>query len=270
MRMTVLIDNRENENLAGEWGLSIHIAYGGKQFLLDCGTTGAFAENAEKLGIDLGAVDYGILSHAHYDHSDGWDAFFAKNNQAKFYLRPCGENCYSLKPTGLSYIGIRRGSLEAFRERLEFVNGEKELTPGVWLLPHTDPTVEEAGRRAKMFVLEGGELVPEKFSHEQSLIFRAEKGLVIFNSCCHGGAATIIREVQKRFPDETVYALVGGLHLFRSEPGEVRTLARQIRQTGISQVITGHCTGSQAMEILRSELGDKLTEMYSGLTVDFT
>ncbi len=93
---------------------------------------------------------------------------------------------------------------------------------------------------------------------------------MIFNSCCHGGADTIIREAQKRFPGEPVHALVGGLHLFRSEPGEVRTLARQIRQSGISHVITGHCTGMDAMEILREELGDKLTEMHSGLTVDFT
>lgn len=270
MRMTVLIDNRETDTLTGEWGLSIHIAFGGKNFLLDCGTTGAFAENADKLGIELAEVDYGILSHAHYDHSDGWDAFFARNERAKFYLRPCGENCYSLKPTGPQYIGIRKGSLEAFRERLEFVPGEKEIFPDVWLLPHTAPDMEQAGRRAKMFVLENGELVPETFSHEQSLIFRTKKGLVIFNSCCHGGADTIIREAQARFPDETLYALVGGLHLFRSAPDEVRTLARQIRQSGISRVITGHCTGSEAMEILREELGDRLTEMHSGLTVDFT
>ncbi len=176
MRMTVLIDNRETETMAGEWGLSIHIAFGGRSFLLDCGTSGAFADNAEKLGIDLNGVDFGILSHAHYDHSDGWDAFFARNEKAKFYLRPCGENCYSLKPTGLDYIGIRKGSLEAHRERLEYVSGEMELSPGVWLLPHSDPGVEQAGRRAKMFVQENGELVPEKFSHEQSLIFARKRG----------------------------------------------------------------------------------------------
>ena len=71
MRATVLTDNTGNNELAGEWGLSFYIEYRDQKILLDAGQSGLFAENAEKLGINLADVDYAVLSHAHYDHVDG-------------------------------------------------------------------------------------------------------------------------------------------------------------------------------------------------------
>ena len=55
--MTVLIDNVAEEPLAGEWGLSILIIADGRKILLDTGSSGLFARNADCLGIDLGSVD---------------------------------------------------------------------------------------------------------------------------------------------------------------------------------------------------------------------
>ena len=76
MKIKVLMDNISSGELAGEWGLSILIEYEGKKILLDTGASGAFAENAEKMGIDLAEVDFAVLSHAHYDHADGMKTFF--------------------------------------------------------------------------------------------------------------------------------------------------------------------------------------------------
>ena len=76
LEMTVLIDNVAEEPLAGEWGLSILIIADGRKILLDTGSSGLFARNADYLGIDLGSVDIGVLSHAHYDHADGMETFF--------------------------------------------------------------------------------------------------------------------------------------------------------------------------------------------------
>ena len=87
MKIKVLMDNISSGELAGEWGLSILIEYEGKKILLDTGASGAFAENAEKMGIDLAEVDFAVLSHAHYDHADGMQTFFANNEKASFYLQ---------------------------------------------------------------------------------------------------------------------------------------------------------------------------------------
>lgn len=50
MKIKVLIDNIENDELAGEWGLAIYIEHNGKKILLDTGGSDLFLTNAEKNG----------------------------------------------------------------------------------------------------------------------------------------------------------------------------------------------------------------------------
>ena len=99
-------------------------------------------------------------------------------------------------------------------------------------------------------------------------MFDTEKGLVIFNSCSHGGADNIIKEVAATWPDKHICAYIGGLHLFRSPDEEVYEFARRVRETGIKKIYTGHCTGERAMEILKEELGNVIEELYTGLEIE--
>ena len=86
MKATVLSDNIPAENLGCEWGLSIFIEYHGKHILLDAGASGLFLTNADVLGLNMKDVDFGVLSHAHYDHADGIPEFFKVNSSAPIYL----------------------------------------------------------------------------------------------------------------------------------------------------------------------------------------
>lgn len=268
MKMTVLMDNLAAADYLSEWGLAIYIEYGEKKFLLDTGASDAFAANAQRCAVDLSKVDYAVLSHAHFDHSDGMEAFFTLNQQAPMLLRPCKENCYANDTGEMEYVGIHPGWLARFHSRLQFIEGDHEICPGVKLLPHSlDMT--EPGKRAMMYTLEGKEFFPELFKHEQSLVFETEKGLVIFNSCSHGGADNIIREVQLAYPQQKLYAMVGGFHLYNATPEEVAALADRIKATGIQQVVTGHCTGEAAYAILKEKLGDMVQQMYAGFTLTF-
>lgn len=272
MKATILVDNHTKNEWKAEWGLAVYVEYQGHKILLDAGTTHVFAENADAMGIDLNEVEFAVLSHAHYDHSDGLDLFFERNSHASCYLRKaCAENCYSKKGgTELSYIGIKEGYLERFADRFQFVDGDLELIPGVTLLPHKTEGLAQVGEHAGMYVKIRGQFQPDAFEHEQSLVFETEQGLVIFNSCSHGGADAIIREVQATWPGRNICAYIGGLHLFRSSDEEVYAFAKRIRETGISCVCTGHCTGDRAMEILREELGDVIHELYTGLEIEFS
>ena len=152
MRITVLIDNETRSALRSEWGLSFHIAYGGRTDLLDAGASGAFAENADALGLDLAAVDDAVLSHAHNDHADGLDGFFVRNAAAPCWLRAgCAEDCYDRTDEGWSYAGPRPGLLAQWADRLRYVDGDVSLAPGVWLVPHKTPGLARIGERGRMF-----------------------------------------------------------------------------------------------------------------------
>ena len=269
MRATVLADNTAAPGLPGEWGLSIYIEENGKTILLDTGSSALFADNADRLGLSLSKVDAGVLSHWHYDHANGMETFFARNDRAKFYLRKLdGEDCYSRTLIFYKHIGIPRGILGRCGERIELIEGQRELCGGIWLLPHSSPGLEQIGRREKMYVRKGRRMTPDSFSHEQSLVYDTDRGLVIFNSCCHGGADRIIREAQQALPGRRVHALIGGFHLHNKSEEEVRAMAGRLRETGVERIFTGHCTGERACQTLRQELGDRVKQIRTGFVLE--
>ena len=270
MKATVLVDNIKGCGLNGEWGLCVYIEYNDKVVLLDTGASDLFVKNAKQLGLDLKKVDFGVLSHAHFDHADGMKAFFAVNEKAPFYLqKSAGENCYEKFWIFSKYIGIPRGILEEDKDRIRFAEGKYQVCQGVWLLSHTTEGLEAIGKRNHMYLRDGRKWRPDDFSHEQSLVFETEGGLVIFNSCSHGGADNIINEVKEAFPGEKIKAIIGGFHLYTRKADEVRELARSIKDTGIQQVYTGHCTGDKAFEVLKDELGEMVHQLSCGLVIEF-
>ena len=266
---TIRWRNETKGDLIPEWGLSIWICHNGHEILLDTGASETFLQNAEKLGVQIQNVEAGVLSHAHHDHANGMAAFFEANAAAKFYLRAgCRENCYGEKDV-LEYIGIRKGDLSRYQERIVYAEGDYVLYPDVFLIPHKTPNLEQIGKQAQMYTEQNGVLQPDDFAHEQSLVFRTEKGLVIFNSCSHSGADNIIREIAETFPNEKLYALIGGFHLYRSSDAEVRAFAERLRATGMERIYTGHCTGAQAMVILQEELGSRVQPFHTGMEIAF-
>ena len=270
MKAVILADNIENGGLKGEWGLSVYIEYGDKKLLLDTGSSELFAENAVKLGIDLGDVEYAVLSHAHFDHADGMERFFSENDKAKLYLqKSCAEDCYFKLLFIRKYIGIKKGSLSSVAARLCYTSGITKLCEGVYLVPHSTEGLSKIGKSNNMYRKTPAGWQPDDFSHEQSLVLETEKGLVVFNSCSHGGAVNIINEVSSAFPGKKVHALIGGLHLYKKGEAEVRELAEKIKETGIEYVCTGHCTGDKQYNILKDILGDAAHQFRVGLTMEF-
>ena len=269
MKLTVLIDNVPAGELTPEWGLSAFLEVGDSRILLDTGASRQFLFNAEQLGIDVSSVDFAVLSHAHYDHANGMEAFFEYNSSAVFCLAEgAGENCWSCIDGARKYIGIKEGIISRYSDRIRYFSGVCELVPGVWLVPHSAADLAAVGEENGMYVLNGENWEPDDLSHEQSLVVDTEKGLFVLNSCSHGGFETIVNEVLEAFPGRRVAAYFGGLHLYRKTDEEVREQAERIRATGVKYVFTGHCTGENALRILREELGDCVKPFYCGMKIE--
>lgn len=272
MRLTILVDNQAGCGLQGEWGLSALVEQGEVTVLLDAGATELFAVNAQELGVDLDRVDAAVLSHAHFDHAGGMAAFFARNAHAPFYVqRSCGEDCYAEHPgKELEYIGVPRGVLSAYASRIVRVGERVQVAPGFWLLGHSTPGLEEVGRASHMLAGPVDDLRPDDFSHEQSLVVELESGgIAVFNSCCHAGADVVVREAQQAWPGQRVRAVVGGFHLYETPRDQVRDFARRLGETGVELVVTGHCTGPDALDVLTRELGaDVVKPMSCGLVLE--
>ena len=269
MRARVLVDNITKDFLAAEWGLSLYIEYKNHKILLDAGTTAAFLANACDLDVDLSKVDFGVLSHAHYDHADGLEAFFAANSHAKVYVRgSLRTNCYGKKDGKMRYIGVNKGMKRQYSRRFVRAGGDYKIAEGIYLIPHKTRGLETIGARSDLYVKRGLRMRPDGFEHEHSLVLEEEEGLIILNSCSHAGADNIIREIRDTFPGKKIIALIGGLHLYKLTDEEVRAFAKRVRETGIENVYTGHCTGDRPFEVLKEELGDTVHQFYSGMQIE--
>ncbi len=270
MKATVVVDNIKNKGISGEWGLCFYIEYRDKHILLDTGASSLFEKNAEMLKLDLERIDYGVLSHAHFDHANGIEAFFQKNNHAQFYIQDStAENCYFKLGFLRKYIGIPKGILEKYNNRFVTAQGIQQISEGIYLVAHTTSGLEKIGKRERMYRKSDSGWLPDNFSHEQSLVFDTGKGMVIFNCCSHGGAVNIINEVRKAFPKKDIHALIGGFHIYKKPDVEIQELADRIRETGISYVCTGHCSGQRGYHILHEELGDMVHQLKVGLVLEF-
>ena len=267
VEMTVLIDNLAPEPLAGEWGLSILISADDRRILLDTGAGELFARNAESLGIDLSEVDMGVLSHAHYDHADGLETFFAKNAAAPFFVRAGAcENCCTLREGQLTYIGIRRGVLAEYAPRVRYVSGVHRLAEGLWLIPHRVADYSAIALRDDLYILRDGVRRPDDFSHEQSLVLETPAGLIVFNSCSHTGMGGILEDVREALGRRNVCAYVGGLHLFKLGEEALASACAEIGRAQVGRILTGHCTGDHAFAVLKAALGERIHQFSSGFS----
>lgn len=278
MKITVLMENTAPEGcgLTPEHGLSLYIEHRGKKLLLDAGSSGKFADNAQALGIDLSAVELAALSHGHYDHADGLRRFFQINSRAKVYVRPGADGPhFSMGKDGPYFIGIHRDICTQFRDRFAAVEGLYELTEGAWLVP--DLVRETSGRSDGLLYKRGeDDFIPDDFRHEQSLVLEGEKGLVVLNSCSHGGIVNIVRGVPDQLPGKKVYAVVGGLHMaakgqgaLNCTPEYVCQVADALKELGVEEIHTGHCTGETALGLLRERFGPGCHALATGQVLSF-
>lgn len=278
LKITALIDNKATGELSAEHGLSLLAEYEGRTYLLDMGASGAFASNAKQLGIDLSSVHTAVLSHAHYDHVGGYQAFFDRNRRAKVYLRgDPTELCYFKIGPYNRCVGLPAGILEKHPDRFIHVTQDLQLADGVWLIGHSTPGLSARGRRAHLYRQTPSGLIPDDFSHEQSLVFETSTGLVILNSCCHGGADNILSEVTSVLPGHEVAAIIGGFHLMGAlgvnslgiKPKAVKALGEKLLTLGVKRSYICHCTGNPAVKRLTAVMGERVSYLSGGSVLEF-
>ena len=275
MKITTLIEDHQNpsrKDLAAEHGLSFFIEMDGQVLMSDVGQSGKFAENADILGIDLSAVDVLAISHRHYDHGGGLGKFFMANQKAEVYLRTCPSDLDFIahNPDGsVRYIGLDKGLLRDYHHRLTYLNENRRVVNNFYLLTEI-PAIYPKPKGDQRLKMRTGTLTePDTFEHEMVMVLEGDQGLIILTGCAHNGVLNMIEGTRQALPGKPIQAVVGGFHLEHEDMQTVKTIGKLLHSWEIPHIITGHCTGDDAVKTLVDVLGDRLTLLHPGLIMEF-
>lgn len=279
MKVTALIENTHApgmERLKAEHGLSLFIEHANKHILFDTGASGAFADNAIQLGVDIQSIDFVVISHHHYDHGGGLRRFLQLNEKATIYLRgPAFGECYGKFLWFEKYIGLDRELLREHHDRFVFINEKTTVIPGVCILTTVGSTYATPRGNRSIFVKTDGNLELDSFSHELVLVIQEPDGLGVFTGCAHQGVLNMVQAVTEAFPGSPIKAVFGGFHLMAMPPfnfmsgskEEVAQIGKRLLEFPLSRVYTCHCTGSHAFPVLKGAMGEKLEYIGTGRNV---
>lgn len=244
MKIVALVENMAaREDLQAEHGLSLYIEAAGRRVLFDMGQSGLFAENAEKLGVDLTMVDTAIVSHGHYDHGGGLETFLKINGSAPVYLsRSAFDGHFNADGKDIGLDPRLRDN-----PRLRLTEGITGLGDGLTLYAASNIGVCNPVADSGMTFTAGGVTVPEDFRHEQYLLIEEAGKRVLISGCSHKG----ILDIENAFrPD----VLVGGFHFFKLPVDQILTGYGKYLDGFETRYYTCHCTGAEQFDHLKQHM----------------
>ena len=254
MKITVLAENTAVcKDIGYEHGLSLYIETDSKRILFDMGQSDLFAENAKKLGIDLGVVDIAILSHGHYDHGGGLRTFMEINKTAPIYINV---HAFGKHYNGVEkYIGLDMTLKD--NERFVFTDDVFEIEKGLTLYSCNNKEYELLS--TGLNVKENGVMRPDTFIHEQYLLIEEEKRVLI-SGCSHKGIMNVVKWFEPQ-------VLIGGFHFSKFALDDTLKGYAEYLDSFDTDFYTCHCTGVDQYKFM-SEYMSRLKYLSGGTQIE--
>ncbi|HZJ78516.1 MAG TPA: MBL fold metallo-hydrolase [Clostridia bacterium] len=262
----------QKRGFLAEHGLSIFIEHENGNILFDTGQTDVFLHNAKALGVELNSVDSIVLSHGHYDHCGGLTYLPPLKKNTKVYVQESAFDQKLAQNTDGSFrdIGIQWSENERnnIKKNIVYQNGSVKLND-TFSLHGQIPTARNQNEVSKgLFVVKNGETIHDLMTDEQALVFKTEKGLVVFLGCSHPGVTNILDFILKKYPNNKIDTLVAGMHLNNVEDDRLQSTMHYIEDLGVRKIYPLHCTGIVSISKMKSFFGSKCCILYAGDSIE--
>ncbi len=262
-KVTIVCENSvARPGLLGEHGFAAYVETPEEALLFDTGQGFSLIHNALRLQTDLMRVNRIVLSHGHFDHTGGLISFLGVHGPCRivahpdvlaerFRLMPVGgeERPVSIGiPWHASYVTSRGG-------RFEWKTEWSEISPGVFITGEVPRKTSFETGDPKFAMKKNGEMIPDPFKDDYSLILDTPKGLIVILGCAHAGIINILNLVKEKTGGKKIFAVLGGTHLGFSSDEQLKNTIEALKDFSIEKLAVSHCTGQIPAAKLASEFG---------------
>jgi 7,8-dihydropterin-6-yl-methyl-4-(beta-D-ribofuranosyl)aminobenzene 5'-phosphate synthase len=262
-RITVIYDAfGRRADLQKDWGFAALVEYGGRRILFDTGNNAAiFAQNVERLGIDLSRLDAAVISHRHGDHTTGLSHLLRRNPGVSIYAPQEGAFFKSAAPRSFF---ARQPDLPPTLRYFDGNPPEQWESGTPWPEGHFEIVTKTTEILPGFYVLTVQSQKPGTIEmNETSLAIRTRRGLAVVVGCSHPGVEKILQEAAKI--DPKLYTVTGGFHLVLTPPEEVQRVATLLRDSlKIERVAPGHCTSELGFAVFLEQFRDRFDHAGAG------
>jgi 7,8-dihydropterin-6-yl-methyl-4-(beta-D-ribofuranosyl)aminobenzene 5'-phosphate synthase len=269
MKIITLLDNiTYKKKLKGEHGLSFLIKTDdGLLILFDTGQSNQFIENAQILGEDLKNVDAVVISHGHYDHTGGLNAFLQLNTKAVVWMKKGALSPkFSIATGELSPIGVPPLAKQHL-SRIRFLDNDTTIYPGVVVLANIPMVTSFETVNPKLLVHRDNQYQPDHFPDELMLYVINQQKAVAISGCAHRGIINTLKAVTVHSGIDHFSLVTGGTHLNGCADHRLQATINELNRMKIDRLMPNHCTGTEAYCQMRTSLHTQVSYAQTGTVV---
>jgi 7,8-dihydropterin-6-yl-methyl-4-(beta-D-ribofuranosyl)aminobenzene 5'-phosphate synthase len=250
-----------------------------KNVLVDVAqNSSALLENMHMLDITPSSIDAVVLTHCHYDHTQGLAKVLRKIGKKDIPVIGHPDifrlnfitNPY-LRPVGVM-DGDRQADIENSGGSLYLTKNPLEIMPGLFTTGEIERTTDFEEVGISLSTIENGQVKPDLMLDDISLIANVkEKGVVIATGCSHAGIVNIAKQAVKLVGTDKIHGIIGGFHLIEatgSVKDRIKKTAQALKKFDPDWIYAGHCTGFLAQVEFYNTFKDRFTPLHTGMIVE--
>ncbi len=277
--ITILCENRSlgKRGIIGEHGFSALVEKDNELILMDTGQGLGLKPNAKILNINLSDIRKIVLSHGHYDHTGGLDAFAGQKGILDIYAHP---DVFKPKFKGKDegekeerFIGLKHSpaSLEKhLNAKVHLLKEFTKISNGIYFSGEIPRLTDFEQTDKRLLVKQGDDFITDPLTDDAALLIETESGPVILTGCAHSGIVNIMHHFSKKTGHMAFHAVIGGTHLgFLNSDDQLEKTMDIFDQYRLKLIAVSHCTGNEAAAACYSRFKEKFAFANAGWRVQF-
>lgn len=248
IKIVVLNDDRcLNKNLYSSHGLSLYLECDNHKYLFDVGQDDNFIKNSNILNIDLQSIDSIILSHGHYDHSEGLKYLSERYNLI------CHPDCFIWRKSK------RTEKYNGFPFNYEEAHNKFKIlkTSSPYFIDERIMFLGQIERKNSFECVKFPSILKDGTDDivldDTGIAIKTDNGLIIISGCGHSGICNTIEYAKKLTNEDNILAVIGGFHLKEIDNQTIQTV-NYFKQNSVKNIYLGHCTSDIVCEYFKEEL----------------